>query len=105
MGSVRILKRFNIKTWGDIEDKQPDEHILSERVEGYKGRESANELWDHPKLDQVLRLHGGEVGVPLPLVLLLTGEGALLLPSLCCSPPTLATLSAGKTQNNLGGDS
>ena len=67
-------------------------------MEGYKGGESANKLRDHPKLDEVLRLHGGEVGVPLPLVLLLAGERTLLLPSLGCSPPTLATLSAGENR-------
>ena len=73
-------------------------------MEGYKGRESANELGDHPKLDQVLRLHSGEVGVPLPLVLLLTGERALLLASLSCSSPTLPTLRAKKNPNNNSGN-
>ena len=67
----------------------------------YKGGESANKLWDHPKLDQVLSLHGGEVGVLLPLVLLLAGEGTLLLPSLCCSSPSLPALSAGETRSVL----
>ena len=70
-------------------------------MEGYEGRESANKLWDHPKLDQVLRLHSGEVGVPLPLVLLLAGQRALLLTCLCRSPPTLATLSAGKKTDKI----
>ena len=65
-------------------------------MEGYKSWESADELRDHSKLDEVLRLNGGEVGVPLPLVLLLTGQGTLLLASLCCSSPTLPTLRAGK---------
>ena len=90
-------ERWKIKTVVD----EPDEHILSEWMKWYKGGESANKLWDHPKLDQVLSLHGGEVGVLLPLVLLLAGEGTLLLPSLCCSSPSLPTLSAGENRSAL----
>lgn len=39
----------------------PYQHVLCEGVEGHKGGEAADKLWDHAELDEVLRLHLGEV--------------------------------------------
>ena len=53
--------------------QDPDKHVLVERVEGNKGRESTDKLGNHSKVDEVAGLHGGQVAIPLGLVLLLVG--------------------------------